>query len=140
MKKYIVTSETLNGEIIYKFNAEGKFTCIDIQGQVDETQRKWLLQFLPQDETVFWNLIKQSKKLKAAEVPFDLSFDNFFNLYNYRVGKKEAQKAYERLSDEQKTKAILAIAAYDKHWTAKGQAKAYASTYINKEYYLDEYK
>ena len=140
MKQFVVTSEKFSGDILYKFNAEGNITCIDILAEITDEERRWLLEHIPPSIPSLENMVSKAKTLKLAEVPLDLSFDAFWNAYDYKVGKKEAEAAWKKISMPNKVKALQAITAYDKFWKYKKIGKAYPSTYLNDERFNDDFR
>lgn len=126
---------TLNGNL-YAFKV--------LEGSLTVNQKLWLFQkgHFPSEEAAMkiWQ-----KKLKANfEIEIgepDLSFEAFWNAYAHKVGKKKmAQNSWEKLSKANKIKAMMGIKRYDNHLRLyPGVQKAHPSTYLNQEYYNNEY-
>ena len=72
----------------------------------------------------------------------DLSFDAFWNAYAHKIGKKKmAENSWNKLSKADKIKALMAIKDYNRYLSRKpGIEKAHATTYLNQEYWKNEYK
>lgn len=86
--------------------------------------------------------IKDKKYTKVFEVeksPPDLSFESLWNLYDYKVKKFEAEKAFAKLKLSDIIKCFLAVPGYDKYLQNKGVAKAHLSSFINKRYFEDQW-
>ena len=75
------------------------------------------------------------QNVKVSKVEEDLSFDNFWKVYNYKVGnKKRAERLWQRLTDDQKAKAITHLKSYESFLIMNpGLAKLYPETYLNQE-------
>ncbi len=150
---YIIKSK-LNGYVWrFKYHLNGNFKSFEIlEGQLNAKQVKWLFggknakdEFQEAKFPILEETIKVwQKKLKdnfeiTIETP-DLTFDNFWNLYNYKVKKFEAEKAFKKLKEADVIKCFLALPGYDKHLQKTGTAKAHLSTFINRHYYEDEWQ
>jgi len=70
-----------------------------------------------------------------------MTFEQFWQLYPRKVGKLTAKRSWEKLSQENKQKALEAIAEHRKFWVAKGtdwEFIPHASTWLNQERFEDE--
>lgn len=68
-------------------------------------------------------------------------WESFWRLYPRKVAKKDARKAWDKLSTDARERAITAIREHRKHWEfeARGiQFIPHASTWINGERFEDE--
>ena len=68
-------------------------------------------------------------------------FEQFWAVYPRKVGKKMAEKAFNRLKPENKIKALNSISAHVSYWEAAGTEKEFiphASTWLNGERWEDE--
>jgi hypothetical protein len=83
-------------------------------------------------------LICKKENYKYWMLPNDLSFENFWKVYNLKVKKEASQKAYEKLSLEDKAKCFLKHKQYEDFLKKTGQAKAHLVTWINQKRYNDE--
>jgi hypothetical protein len=70
-----------------------------------------------------------------------MTFEQFWQLYPRKVGKLTAKRSWEKLSQENKQKALEAIVEHRKFWVAKGtdwEFIPHASTWLNQERFEDE--
>lgn len=79
----------------------------------------------------------------ATEKNFDDSpnptFDDFWTLYPKRVARKDAVKAWGRLSEAQQVEAITAAASWRRVWADKDQQFIpHGATWLNGERFYDE--
>jgi len=77
----------------------------------------------------------KSRKMAVVEVQADLSFEAFWNAYNYKDGgsKKKAQAIWGRLSETNKAAAMASLPKYEQFLKRSQTAKAFATTYLNQE-------
>lgn len=75
----------------------------------------------------------KNKSIPVVKILQDISFDNFWNTYNYKEGgsKKKAEAAFLKLSEKDKSAALNYIQKYKRIKAKEGTALAYATTYIN---------
>ncbi|MCH4824277.1 hypothetical protein ML462_13965 [Gramella lutea] len=141
---YTVTGK--NSPIVWQFKyhlngllAEFKL----LEGELDAKQINWLFvkgKFpYREDQIKQWNTIPEFD-IKIGEP--DLSFDSFWNAYGNKVGKKKmAENTWKKLSKADKLKALEAIKHYNNYLSRKhGIDKAHPTTYLNQEYYHNEWK
>ncbi len=71
----------------------------------------------------------------------DLSFNNFWNKYNYKVGNKaRAEKLWEKLSDKDRVEVFIGVLKYDRYLSEHpGLGKAHATTFLNQRRWENEY-
>jgi hypothetical protein len=70
-----------------------------------------------------------------------MDFEQFWQLYPRKVGRLTAKRSWEKLSQENKQKALEAIVEHRKYWVAKGtdwEFIPHASTWLNQERFEDE--
>lgn len=67
-------------------------------------------------------------------------FDTFWLLYPKRMARKEARRAWDRLSAADQLAAIVGLAAWRRVWLARGEMQyvPHAATWINGERWTDE--
>lgn len=142
--KTIYTIKGRNIQILWEFHydLEGFLTDFKIlEGQLNDTQIKWL--FNPSRFPYRESAINTWKAIKNFEITIgkpELTFNVFWNTYNYKVKKVVAQRAWERLSQTDKMNAIAGIKKYDGFLHRKvSQAKANPATYLNQRYWEDSY-
>jgi hypothetical protein len=139
MKKYAVTTTKFQGTITYGFADNGWLASVEIDGVHEPHAHKQVCTMLPFNDTMLLRWPKDNPSMTITEVVDDISFETFWKRYNYKVGKKEAEAAWNKLSNDKKTKALNRLPAYEKYLADKGIAKAYAQKYLNKERFEDEY-
>lgn len=133
---YVITSDSLQGEIRIKYNLNGFLVYLEITAQLSAEHYSRFF-----DEKKLYleqNAIAMTKQpnSKVVVVPEDLSFERFWKTYNNPEGKKKmTENCWKRLSDRAKIAALVYIPIYDRKLAQSGIAKAYPSTYLNQEYW-----
>lgn len=144
---YTVKSKKSVNTWEFKYDLNGDLKSFNIlDGALTDMQKQWL--FLkgnfPISENMmkrFWipNL-KQFFEITIGEI--DLSFEAFWNAYGNKVGRrKETRNIWERLSKAEKIQVLANIPRYSNYLKYyPKQQKAYPSTYLNQEYYKNDWK
>ncbi|WP_018675522.1 hypothetical protein [Riemerella columbina] len=71
------------------------------------------------------------------EMPADLRFEVFWNMYGYKKGKiATTQKAWNNLSDAEKIEVLLYIPKFKATKQMDKTAMPYPSTFLNQKYWL----
>ena len=69
-----------------------------------------------------------------------ITFDEFWSLYNYRIAKKAARKAWEKLTEHEKQEVMSCLPRRnltDKQWLSG--FKMHPATFLNGERWEDEF-
>jgi hypothetical protein len=147
MNKYVINIKDMPGEeVVLKYNQAGKLMQIDASNGLLLSAKQ--LQFLKvnipvlliDEATQLIELIKKTNdKITITKGELDVSFETFWELYNYKRHKLPAQKLFEKMSYAEKVKCIDSIKPYDTYRTRKGWLeKMLADTYLrNKEWEAD---
>lgn len=139
---YKVKGKEVGLEFIFKYDLSGFLIEFKKNVELSEEQRKWLYsERFPEDESLMQKWIAYLKsKFTVVKVPPDLSFENLWTIYNYKVAKADAIKAFAKLKDEADIiKCFLGVKAYEEHLAKTKTAKAHLSRYINGRYFDNEY-
>jgi hypothetical protein len=150
---------------LFKYDLMGNLRLFEVcEGVLNPEQRHWLLTGYLPDNAKFENAkellaqleprfpheenimktvwMKLKKYLKVFEVeisPADLSFEALWNLYGYKESRKEAEKFFNRLTEEEKIKCFIQVPKYKKKLAKSPIAQALLATWINKQRFNDEY-
>jgi len=113
-----------------------------VNEKLSEAQAEWifLTMDIPYTEEKMsrWRK-KYAESFTVKQYKTDFSFDNLWNIYNHKLAKQDAQKAFNKLSEEDKIKCFIGIFPYDKYLAKSKTAKAHLSRYINGRYFENEY-
>lgn len=140
-KTYIITSSKNSGEIVLKYNLNGYLIALEITANFTEEQYQRIFNNFPYTETKAKEIQQKSTNNTIQELPADLSFERFYNEYANKKGKRVmAEKSWNRLSQKSKIEALKGIAKYNYYLATKPNIeKAYPSTYINQQYWLNDW-
>lgn len=144
--KTTYTVRALNSDTVWTFtyDLDGNLRSFQImEGELSAKQMKWLFSSgnFPANESIMKNvwMLELKKNFEIIVGAPDLSFDNFWHSYNYKVKKIASERVWKRLSKKDRLEAIKAIEAYDKYLARKHIAKANPSTYLNQRYWEDNF-
>lgn len=138
---YTVKGRKTNNIWEFKYSLNGilkSFKILEDEILSDE-QLSWLKRHFPYKEAT---ILQWKEKIINIEVLVglpDLSFDAFWGLYNYKVGKANAQKQWNKLSEADKMNAIKSIKAYDGFIKRKQIAKVYPERYLKHRRFEDQF-
>lgn len=138
MKQYSLVSP--KGEYRLAYNQDGHLIKYEVL-EADDAAIIYLSRNIPATEEELKQMASRWK-CELIEMPMDLSFDNFWNTYNYKIGNKaRAEKLWSKMSDADKTKALMAIPKYERYLKTKNNMeKAYPETYLSQKRYENTFK
>ncbi|MDJ1494177.1 hypothetical protein QNI19_14635 [Cytophagaceae bacterium DM2B3-1] len=130
MRKFVIVSRKFDCEIIFSYS-NGVFMGFEVNKELPAES----LQFIV--NTAFYKLSDLQKaysspKLKGALVELVqlISFDEFWNKYDYALDKKRAKDVWDKLPVHEQTRAYDYIENYNNELRKSGTAKMYAKTYL----------
>lgn len=135
-RKYLVKFTRFNASALFEYNAHGFLVLYElVPGEFQDPQYGYLKKAFPKTLEQMQNMISAKlPNVRITEVQPDLSFDAFYNLYNYKVGKRSrAMNNWERMSDTEKAKAIAYIPVYMRRISETGYNKKYPEFYLSAE-------
>ncbi len=98
MRKYVLTSPAFDGELKFGYNSENILVFFENNAELKSEHLDYFITNFP---FVADALPKIVNKGKLTEVT-DLSFERFWNEYNYKVGdKKKATKLWNQLQESE---------------------------------------
>lgn len=143
-KTYLLIGKTLGITMEFKYDLNGLLLQFKmLEGELNLRQEAWLFSGkFPYREVKMQNL-KTEKYFEVQENEPDLSFDTFWDAYNYKLGKKvQVENTWKRLSIADKKAALAGIRSYDNYLARNNGrvAKAYPSSYLTQRYWENDYK
>lgn len=137
-EKFILTSENFEGEIELDYALNGILKAFKNNAELNETQLSWLNKNFPITVELANKLLKGTK-LKVTHIPASVTFDMFWEQYNYKVDKALAMKQWDQMKEGERFAAVSAIKAYDNYLRLHpGIAKIYPVRYLkNKRWEVD---
>jgi hypothetical protein len=150
---------------LFKYDLNGNLRLFEIsEGVLNKEQRHWLLTGYLPDDAKFDNAkqllaqleprfpdeerimktvwMKDKKYIKVFEIeksPADLSFEALWNLYGYKESRKDAEKFFSKLKEDEIIKCFIQVPKYKKKLALSTIAQALLGTWINKQRFNDEY-
>lgn len=140
MKKYIVTSSQFMGELVFGYqHNQLVFMDLDAISEVPSFLA-YVYSKLPVSSEALQGWLASSKTMKIREVPTDLSFKNFWNTYDYKVGNKpKSEKLWAAMPEASKALAISKIKRYRDAKEKEGTALLYPERYLAYKTYENEF-
>lgn len=168
LTSYRIKGKTIGLEFLFKYDLSGNLKLFEVSnGQLDEKQQNWLfrghlgidLEILPFSTVKELNqhlkvrfpssekkMIDEwlrnqeiNSKFEIEVAPADLSFEALWNLYDNKVSKLDAQKAFKKLKESEVIKCFVEIPYYLLYLKKNpGIGKLHLATYINKRRFEDE--
>lgn len=137
MKQYAITG-SFTGAIIVEYSPEGMLQLIDMRcAELTDTQVSYLKKNLPLQAAEL-PAFEKVARLSIKEQSVDITFELFYNRFDMKKGKNEAQRAWKRLSQGDQLKAYLYIPAYNRDLKVNTwKNKMYPATYLNKKIWED---
>ena len=135
MKTYHLTSTAFTGYVSIVFGDNGLLQSTDMStATLSEQQQRWFLHNIPSVEADLQRIIASSDTAKIMEVKQEVTFEDFYRRYGNKVGKKEAQRKWARMSKAEQIKAYNFIPKYLQGLTV---AMMYPASYLNAERWND---
>ncbi len=140
MKRYILTSDHFAGSVMFGYSEEGWLTYLNNEAVFNDNQHAWLF-----EEKRFPKRIESIAALAAVvkgelkELPPDISIESFWNAFDNKINLKRVKPLYEKLGDDEKLKAIMAIKPYHKYCLRNGIAVCNPEKYIRSSYWENDW-
>lgn len=132
--RYLITGTRSPGRVVLGYDTNGMLCEVQVEEMPNETAQEWPFRHAPMREadvkTVF----------KAAHLKFEVlnvTFDEFWKRYGVKEGKKDALKAWERMSEASRQLAYSYIERYRGNCHRDRKIMQYPATYLRAERWLD---
>lgn len=136
MKKFIITSDKLEGNICFGYNETGLLCFFEVNTtDLTDPQIKWILDRL---ECAYHipNLYEWAKpnNWRVEEIPVDLGFDVFWDLYKMKRNRTDAEKIWNGFDDAKRVQVLANVKAYNRYCAknASWYNKLYPDNYLSK--------
>jgi len=134
--KYAITSPLLDGCITLEYEREtGMIVQATFDFAMKRDQAQWLSAHFPTHSSMADKLVNI---LKGTVTKYDAvpTFAEFYNRYGNKVGKKEAETAWKKLTDRERVDATMHISKYKQ--SIKGwQDMLMPASYLSKKRFMD---
>jgi hypothetical protein len=139
--EYLLTSTQFEGSLSLKYDDKGWLNEFKLEAVLTDVQLKYFYDNLPRREELLSTSYATSKTLSIVKVMKELTFESFWNAFNYKMGKLAAEKQWNKLNDADKLACMKSIKKYHGYLASKpGIEKVYPERYISKRRFEDEYK
>jgi len=126
----------------FKYNLNGFLIGFNVlEGEISQAHSDWLFVKgkFPYHEDKIKDWQKNLKQLTIEVLEPDISFEALWNLYGNKVSRFDAQKSFKKLSQADQIKCFLSIPGYKKYVARKQIGTAHLATFINRQYYNDDW-
>ncbi len=130
MTRFILTSNLNGNTLDLTYNHLGQLVEMRMDGEFDTEAHEKAFRNMPLT-------LEKYKSLKwtnttIQEVPTDLSFIAFYNPYENKVDRIDAEKFWNKMNDTDKMGAIVGIPKYDRYLSVKGTSKLSPWRYLKR--------
>ncbi len=153
---YTVTAPQLDGELIFKFDVDGilREWNNDVQDMNEKVIRWFSARHPMLERWMMGGLVLKCKEelgisLNVQKKDIDLSFENFWSFYGYKIGKKyQAQRIWEGdiitankrpMNDTDRLTCFRTLARMKYHYKLKSTSLPYPEVYLRNRRWEDEY-
>ena len=142
---YTVKARNAPGLWVFKYHLNGALSRFEVlDGNLTQKQINWFFHDgnFPATETAMktvW-IPKGKANFEITMSLPELTFENLWNLYGNKVLRVKAEQAFKKIKPADVIKCFLAIPGYNRYLARKNTAKAHLSTFINKQYYEDDWQ
>jgi hypothetical protein len=138
LRKYLIEFKDVQGGVIAGYR-RSILHLVEVNCELNIQQHEWLWKWVPTVESDIQTF--RHDRIKVTRVAEDVSFDAFWNLFSYKVGKKErAERLWNALREDEKAAAMAAIPKYKGFLANYGTAQAYPETWIGQRRWENEFR
>lgn len=138
----IIRSTKFNGHIQYIFDENGRLVVADFSnaGMTDE-QHGQLCKGVPANIDTLKAMTAKSKSIESViETTKEVTFEEFWDAYSYKIKAKSARAAWDKLGVDEKRLALMAVPKYLAWLKDKSISQAMASSWLNQRRWEDDLK
>lgn len=132
--RYLITGNHSEGRSIVGYDGAGDLCEVQVFDMPNERAREWVFRSAPMREEALRERIRATR-LKVTVL--DVTFDEFWKKYAYKEGKKEAQRAWDRMTIAARQLAYDHIDRYRNACMRDRKNLLYPATYLRAERWLD---
>lgn len=140
MYKYLLTSTKFTGELEFRFDTARALSFFENRAQMEVDQLNYLFGKFPFTEEELIRLTQGSATLTLAKLDHDITFDEFWKAYNYKVGNKaRAMKLWNALTATDRALIMEYLPRYEAYLAARPRMeKLYPETFLNQRRWENE--
>jgi enoyl-[acyl-carrier-protein] reductase (NADH) len=133
MIDFVLSSPQFEGEVSFKYDAEGCLKAFENNAQLNEDQTIWLLTNLPKTIADMDALRKKKMTATIKQVKKEITFDMLWHAYGYKEDKQEAMNVWKKLTAREQQEAYDYIPRYKAKLALNGVARKYPKTYLRQK-------
>jgi hypothetical protein len=143
--KYRITVKRNGNEaaLIVSYDADGMLQNIEVLTPgLTSQQIRWMVSVVEVNETEISCITAQYPFVKVDEIPMEVSFPIFWEVYGYKVGRLQAEREWNKLSRADQGRAIMQASRYHqwrKHKNPTPEA-LHPERYLKNRRFDDEFK
>lgn len=133
--RYSVTSTKFEGELTFMYDEKGVLKWFSNDASMDDEQLAYLHHNFPTLDCLMIKLAGDSKTLLIKQTTQEITFDEFWTAYDFKMDRQDAEKAWNKMTPDQQKKAFENIPSY-KYFLLmrRNQATLYPATYLRGKY------
>lgn len=134
MARYLITSTRTEAQITLGYDQHGLLCEVQVSNIDVPEHRLWPFHHAPLQEAEVRRVFSQGHLRFTV---LQVTFDEFWRRYAYKEGKKDAQKAWERMNEQSRQLAYDHIERYRAACMRDRKHLMYPATYLRAERWLD---
>jgi hypothetical protein len=105
-----------------------------------QVRKTWFFEKVPIDFSVIKDFVAHYRARNVEIIPCDISFDEFWEAYNYKINAKRCETLWKKMSRKKRIAAYYRLFEYELYRTNKTPVPAKLSPeyYLKNERYYDE--
>jgi hypothetical protein len=134
MRKFLMTSAKITGQVAMLYDSTDQLVCIDFaEAGMSRDQKKFLLNRLPLavDELQAFATVL---KVTVVEAEVEITFEMFWNAYGKKINKARCLPLWNKMSKAVQVRALQGVKPYDaylkrENWRNKMDPENYLRSY-----------
>lgn len=139
----IKTPKTGTLALVIAYDGAGELVRVELRDYppvMNEKQRNWLWGVIPKHATALDELGK-IKSITITPIDSDLSFDAFWDAYDYKQGnKKRAKKHWDKMNNATRAIAMQKVKEYNFYIQHQSFGKVFAERWLGQERYENDFR
>jgi hypothetical protein len=142
-RNYLLQLKTPNSgtiNMMLKYSPAGELVSAELRDfdmQLSAHQRNWLWGFVPK----CLEELETQKRGKVTEIETALAFDDFWELYDYKVGnKKRAKESWDKLDDATRALVMAKVKEYNYYMAHVSHAKVFPERFLAQRRWENDFR
>lgn len=135
MKEFMLTSPSFSGFLKFAYRENKELYSYEENAVLGSHHKSFIRKHFPWTQDKLHVL--GSNTAEITEVT-DLSFDRFWQLYNYKKDRASAERYWAKMKDIEKGRALSHVKRYRNDCAMNNREMLYAVRYLRNRRYMDE--